>query len=69
MAYANRPYLLLKATVIVILSVIHLTFHKYLLNAFSVLGGRKTKHNISKGSVCTLYPKMVFVTKYFSTIG
>ena len=54
MAYENRLYLLLKATVIVILGFIHLTFHKYLLNAYSLLGARETNCNILKESVCTL---------------
>lgn len=66
MAYANGPYLLLKAPVTVILGFIHLTFHKYLLNAYSLLGARETKHHISKGSLCTLNPKMAFLTKKFS---
>ena len=69
MAYANAPYLLLKAMVTVILGFVHLTVHKGLLHACSVLGARKTKHSISKESVCTLYSTTVFVTKYFSTIG
>ena len=63
MAYANGPYHILKAPVIVILGFIHLTSHKYLLNAYTVLEARETKLHISKGSVCILNPKMVFLTK------
>lgn len=55
--------------VIVSLGFLHLIFHKYLLNAYSVLAARKAKHTISKEYVCTLYPQMVFLTKYFSTRG
>lgn len=63
MAYANGPYLLLKARVMVILGFIHLTFHKYLLNAYSLLGARETKPHISKGFLCSLNPQMLFLTK------
>lgn len=55
MAYANGPYLFLKAIVIVILGLIHLTCHKYILNAFSMLKASEIKHYVSKGSLYILY--------------